>query len=45
MKKYEAPIAELELFAVENIMAEYPGGSTEEDDLNEGAGPNDLPIS
>lgn len=43
MKKYEAPIAELELFAVENIMAEYPGEGG--DDMNEGAGPNDLPIS
>lgn len=26
MKKYEAPIAELEIFAVENIMDDYNAG-------------------
>lgn len=41
MKKYEAPIAELELFVVENIMADYTG---ETEDPNEGLGTNDLPI-
>ena len=33
MKKYEAPIAELEIFAVENIMTTYVGPSTGENDL------------
>ena len=32
MKKYEAPVAELELFAVENIMDDY------------GLGENDIPM-
>ena len=40
MKKYEAPIAELEIFAVENVMADY----TTEEDTGE-LGTNDLPIS
>ena len=43
MKKYEAPIAELELFVVENIMADYTGEETE--DPNANLGTNDLPIS
>ena len=37
MKKYEAPVVELDLFAVENIMAAYEGG---DDDMGE-LGPND----
>jgi len=43
MKKYEAPIAELEIFAVENVMATYETETTE--DLNGELGTNDLPIS
>ena len=44
MKKYEAPIAELELFVVEDVMAGYDAEETTEDP-NAGLGTNDLPIS
>jgi len=42
MKKYEAPVAELELFAVENIMADYPTDEVTEE--GPAVGENDLPF-
>lgn len=47
MKKYEAPIAELEIFAVENVMTTYgeSGGDDDIDWSDISYGTNDTPIA